>query len=69
MELSGESVLLQEKAVAITNRSQSNCRPLLTDPGCLLEGIGDLQDTKIVPVAADDLDADRQTIRCEASRD
>jgi len=40
---------------------QRNCRTFLSDAGCLLEGIGELQDAKIIAVAADNLDADGQS--------
>ena len=51
-----------------TRRSNSNCRPLLTYTRILLESMSDLQDTKIIPVASNDLDADRQSVRRKASR-
>ena len=60
-------VVAAEKQVII-HRSNSNCRPLLTDAGCLFESMGDLQDSEIIPVASYDLDADRQSVRRKASR-
>src|SRR5579864_3589274 len=46
-----------------------NARALLAKAGGLFEGVGQLQDTEIRLVAADDLDADGEAFRREAAGD
>ena len=42
--------------------------PFLTEAGRLFERVGDLKDAEIVFVAADDLNAHRESFRCETGR-
>jgi len=63
-----DAMSLQGK-VAMVSRSQSNYGPFLADAGCLLESMSDLQDTEIIPVTSNDLDADRQSFCRKARRD